>query len=124
MLNVVGGLFVALGLVSLFVLALRYLTGSNRFMGARFGAKQQGVIIEPPIVIDRERSVVSVTQRGQRYVMLLGPNNDILLESSPDVASIQTVSEVEAISVDEVAISNKVFGRRRTKKHDKNNLIE
>ncbi len=50
-----------------------------------------GVIIEPPIVIDSKRQILNITHRGQRYVIMLGPNNDILLETSQAARSIETV---------------------------------
>jgi hypothetical protein len=71
---------------------LRYLQQSGRLSNTPFfNAKQQGVNVEPHIVIDNKRRIVNITHRGQRYVVLLGPNNDVLLETSPAVRSIETV---------------------------------
>lgn len=92
MLNIVAALFVVFGLIGLFALVLRYLHQSGRFSGALFfNTKQQGVIVEPPIVIDNKRRIVNVTHRGQRYVLLLGPNNDVLLETLPAIRSVENV---------------------------------
>lgn len=85
MLNIVAGLFVVFGLIGLFTLALRYLHNTGRLTGTPFGSKQNGVIIDPPIIVDSKRSIVNITHRGHRYVVLLGPSNDILLESSSAV---------------------------------------
>ncbi len=90
MLNVVAAIFVVFGLIGLFALALRYFQQSGRLASLSFfNAKQQGVIIEPPIVIDNKRRIVNITHRGQRYVLLLGPNNDVLLETSSAARSIE-----------------------------------
>lgn len=89
MLNVVAAIFVVFGLIGLFALVLRYLHQSGRFSNFLFSAKQQGAIIEPPIIIDSKRRIVNITCRGQRYTLLLGPNNDVLLETSSAVRSIE-----------------------------------
>ncbi len=92
MLNIVAAMFVVFGLIGLFALVLRYLQQSGRLSNTPFfNAKQQGVIVEPPIMIDGKRRIVNITHRGQRYVVLLGPNNDLLLETSSAVRSIETV---------------------------------
>ena len=79
MLNVVAALFVVFGLIGLFALVLRYLHQSGRLSSTPFfNTKMTGVIIEPPIVIDSKRQILNITHRGQRYVIMLGPNNDIL----------------------------------------------
>ena len=92
MLNIVAAMFVVFGLIGLFALVLRYLQQSGRLSNTPFfNAKQQGVIVEPPMMIDNKRRIVNITHRGQRYVVLLGPNNDVLLETSPAVRSIETV---------------------------------
>lgn len=90
MLNVVAAIFVVFGLIGLFALALRYLQQSGRFSTLPFfNAKQQGVIVEPPIILDSKRRIINITHRGQRYVLLLGPNNDVLLETSSAARSIE-----------------------------------
>lgn len=90
MLNVVAAIFVVFGLIGLFALTLRYFQQSGRLANVSFfNAKQQGVIVEPPIVIDNKRRIVNITHRGQRYVLLLGPNNDVLLESSRAAHSLE-----------------------------------
>jgi flagellar biogenesis protein FliO len=90
MLNVVAAMFVVFGLIGLFALVLRYLHQSGKFSNTPFfNTKQQGVIVEPPIVIDSKRRIVNITYRGQRYVVLLGPNNDLLLETLPAIRSIE-----------------------------------
>ncbi len=92
MLNVVAALFIVFGLIGLFALVLRYLHQSGRLSNTPFfNPKQQGVIVEPPIVIDNKRRIVNITHRGQRYVLLLGPHNDILLETTPAVRSVETI---------------------------------
>lgn len=95
MLNVVAAIFVVFGLIGLFALMLRYFQQSGRFSNLPFlNAKQQGVIVEPPIMLDNKRRIVNVTHRGQRYVLLLGPNNDVLLETSSAARSIE-VAELD-----------------------------
>ena len=89
MLNIVAGLFVVFGLIGLFALVLRHLHNTGRLIGTPFGAKQHGVVVEPPIMVDSKRNIVNVTHRGQRYVFLLGPNNDILLESTTAVRIVE-----------------------------------
>jgi hypothetical protein len=86
MLNVV---FVVFGLIGLFALILRYFQQSGRFSFPLLNAKQQGVIVEPPIILDSKRRIVNITHRGQRYVLMLGPNNDVLLETSSAARSIE-----------------------------------
>jgi hypothetical protein len=90
MLNVVAALFVVFGLIGLFALVLRYLHQSGRFSNMLFlNHKQQGVIVEPPITVDDKRRIVNITHQGQRYVVLQGPHNDILLDTSPVVRSVE-----------------------------------
>ncbi len=90
MLNVIAAIFVVFGLIGLFALALRYFQQSGKFSRfPLFNAKQQGVIIEPPIMIDGKRRIVNITHRGKRHVLLLGPNNDVLLETTPAALSIE-----------------------------------
>lgn len=95
MLNVVAALFVVFGLIGLFALVLRYLHQSGRLSSTPFfSPNQQGIIIEPPIIVDDKRRIVSITHRGLRYVMLQGPHNDILLDTSP-VARPVEISELD-----------------------------
>ena len=90
MLNVVAALFVVFGLIGLFALVLRYLHQSGRLSNTPFfNHKQQGIIIEPPIVVDDKRRIVNITHRGQRYMVLQGPHNDILLDTSPVARSVE-----------------------------------
>lgn len=98
MLNVVAAIFVVFGLIGLFALVLRYFQQSGRFSNFSFLTKQQGIIIEPPIIIDNKRRIVNITHRGQRYVMMLGPNNDVLLETSSAARSIE-VAELDRKNV-------------------------
>lgn len=91
MLNVVAAIFVVFGLIGLFALVLRYVQQSGRFTNFPFlsSTKQQGVIVESPIIIDSKRRIVNIIHRGQRYVLLLGPNNDVLLETSAAAKAIE-----------------------------------
>ncbi len=89
MLNIVAGLFVVFGLIGLFTLALRYLHNTGRLNGTPFSAKLHGTTIDPPIIVDSKRRIINITHRGQRYMLLLGPNNDILLESSSAVRIVE-----------------------------------
>lgn len=99
MLNVVAAIFVVFGLIGLFALVLRYFQQSGRLTSFPFlNAKQQGVIIEPPVIIDSKRRIVNITHRGQRYVLMLGPNNDVLLETSIAARSIE-VAELDRKNV-------------------------
>ena len=78
------------GLIGLLTLALRHLQNTGRLEGTPFFAKQNSVIVEPPIVVDSKRSIVNITHSGQRYVLLLGPNNDILLESGQAIRIVES----------------------------------
>jgi hypothetical protein len=83
MLNIIATLFVIFGLIGLFTLTIRYLHSKHLPSQTPVDAKSQNIVVETPIVIDSKRSIISITNKGQRYVILTGPNNDILLENHP-----------------------------------------
>lgn len=80
MLNVIAILFVIFGLIGLFTIMVKYFQNSRLFESS----SQQGILIEPPIKIDNKRSIINITSKGNQYVILTGPNNDILLETCKD----------------------------------------
>lgn len=94
MLNVVAALMFIFGLIGLFALVLRYLQASGKLTGSgifNVTSKHSGTLIESPIAVDAKRQILNITHRGQRYVILTGPNNDILLETTSALRSIENL---------------------------------
>ncbi|MCX7343355.1 MAG: hypothetical protein NT128_04345 [Proteobacteria bacterium] len=91
MLNIIAILFVIFGLIGLFTLAIRYLHSKSRLSETPLDTKSQSIVVEPPIIIDSKRSIINITNKGQRYVILTGPNNDILLENYPAMRMVEPV---------------------------------
>ncbi|MEI6628381.1 MAG: hypothetical protein WCN27_03135 [Alphaproteobacteria bacterium] len=89
MLNIIAILFVIFGLIGLFTLAIRYLHIKSRLSETPLDTKSQSIVVEPPIIIDSKRSIINITNKGQRYVILTGPNNDILLENYPAMRMVE-----------------------------------
>lgn len=88
MLNVIAALFVVFGLIGLFAFVLRYMQSKGRLNKNWIVGAQPGVVIENSIPLDSKRNIVVCTYRDQRYVFMFGPNNDILLESSSAIRSV------------------------------------
>ncbi len=82
MFSMLAAFLIILGLIGLLAVALRFLQQYKNWKPNWLRANQQSIKIEEELFIDPKRKLIILSHESKRYLMVLGPHNDILLNQS------------------------------------------